>query len=98
MEVVDRGEQVVHRTTERAGDVCLDVTRTVHGYRTGRPVGVVAASVGVGDQVEVVVTVQVAEDDGVDVEQTARALQRTCGAVARVDAQAEPSMLETAGR
>src|SRR5215467_2312574 len=70
----------------------------VHRDRRLRPVGRVGPGDRVRVQVDAVVDVQVAEADGVDVEEPGVLLQRAESAVAEVDDEAEPVRLEEVTR
>ena len=97
-EVVDLAQRVLGPVLERAAQPLLRVLRAVDRQRRQRRVRVVAPGVGVGDQVEAVVAVQVTEQDRVDPEQADAGLQRAEGAVADVDQQPEAVGLEQVGR
>jgi hypothetical protein len=89
-EVVDPVEGVVGPSFERAAQPFAGADRPEErelGLRSRR---VVPAGVGVRDEVEAVVRVQVAEQDGIDLEEVAVPLQLAEGTVAGIDHHPEP--------
>jgi hypothetical protein len=89
MEVEDVDQAVQWGVLERAADPRVGALRPVDGEPWWDPVRVVAAGVGVGDQVDAVIGVQVGDVDGVDVEQADVALQLAERAGAEVDEEPE---------
>jgi hypothetical protein len=97
-EVVHVEQPVGGRRLEGVADALGRACGAVDRQPRRHAVGVVAAGVGVGDEVDAVVGVQVADVDRVDVQQVDRALQRAERSRAQVDDQAEPVVLDEVAR
>ena len=97
-EVEDVGEPVGRPVVEGAAQPVAGRDRAVDGQPRQRAFRVVAQRVGVRDEVQAVVAVQVRDQDRVDVQQPDVLLERPERAVADVDQQPEPSCSSDVGR